>query len=529
MIIKIKVVSVVLLLAITQVLNGQSSKFKREDKKVFNEAESFYYYGDYKSAVDLYKKIENVDPSYAELQFKLGDSYYQLKRYEKARSYLKNGESFNTDATFYLAKLELYFGNIPAAEEKLKEFEQNRDDKFSVIDFDQTGLLMRNILNAYRLMEHPEAVNIINLGPAINTENSEYVPIISSDETFMVFTSRRLREGNGMDPTGQPFEDIYTTHRNTITDNWEKAVPIKGEVNTAKHDASVGLSPDGNRLFIYRSNENLIGGDLYESVFLNGEWTVPVRMSEKINSDYSIEPSASMSLDGRTFYFSSNREGGFGGFDIYRVILLPNGDWSLAKNLGKSINTKYDDDAPFIHPDGKTLYFSSKGHASMGGFDVFKSSLQEDETWSVPENMGYPTNTTKDDIYFTISANEQHGYYSSDKEGGYGEHDIYLIDYLEKSLRQSVVKGIVSDDSTGEYIAADITIISLKTSELSGVNVTDQEDGAFIFLVNPNEEFEVLVEAEGYVSSSETVTFSIDQLRNTQQIEFKLTKSQAAE
>ncbi|MEQ8624506.1 MAG: tetratricopeptide repeat protein [Vicingaceae bacterium] len=510
-------------------LNAQTSKFEREEKKIFNEAESFYYYGDYKSAIDLYEKIEGVDPDFAELQFKLGESYYQLKRYEKAREHLKRGESFNSDATFYLAKLDLYFGNLISAEEKLTEFEQTRDSKFSLVSFDQTTLLMRNILNAHKFMSEPEIVNIINLGPSINTENSEYVPIISSDETFMVFTSRRIREGNTMDPTGQPFEDIYTSSRANSNQEWSLATPINGQVNTNKHDASVGLSPDGNRLFVYRSNENLIGGDLYESIYLNGKWTVPVRMSEKINSAYSIEPSASLSLDGKTFYFSSNREGGYGGFDIYRVILLPNGDWSLPKNLGPSINTKYHDDAPFIHPDGHTLYFSSKGHESMGGFDVFKSALLDEETWSDPENMGYPTNTTKDDIYFTISANEQHGYYSSDKKGGFGEHDIYLIDYLEKSLRQSVIKGKVIDEGTGDVVAANITIMSLKDAELTGVHVSDPEDGGFIFLVNPNEEFEVIVEADGFDKHIESVIFSVDQLRKTQKMEFKLNKSQASE
>jgi len=525
----IKIFLIGFLMLLMQSINAQTSKFERGEKKIFNEAESFYYYGDYKSAADLYEKVEGVDPSFSELQFKLGECYYQLKRYEKAVDHLKKGVSYNSDATFYLAKLDLYFGNLAAAEEKLTEFEQTRDSKYSLITFDQTALLMRNILNAHKFMADPEIVNIINLGPSINTKNSEYVPIISSDETFLVFTSRRIREGNTMDPTGQPFEDIYTSRRASLNEDWARATPIDGQVNTNKHDASVGLSPDGNRLFVYRSNENLIGGDLYESIYLNGKWTVPVRMSEKINSAYSIEPSASFSLDGKTFYFSSNREGGYGGFDIYRVILLPNGDWSLPKNLGPVINTEFDDDAPFIHPDGKTLYFSSKGHVSMGGFDVFKSDLIDEENWSDPVNMGYPTNTTKDDIYFTISANEQHGYYSSDKEGGFGEHDIYLIDYLEKSLRQSVILGKVIDEGTGEVIAADITVMSLKDAELTGVHVSDPEDGKFIFLVNPNEEFEVIIEADGFDEFTESVIFSIDQLRKTQKMEFRLNKSQASE
>ncbi len=509
-------------------LMAQSSKFQKEHKKTFNEAESFYYYGDYKSALDLYEKIDEVDPQFAELQFKLGDSYYQLKKYEEALSHLKIGKEFNTDAIFYLAFIKLYFGDLEESEAYLKLFDKEKNDKYSQIELDQIDLLEKNIYNARELMKSPEVVNIINLGDQINTENAEYVPIISSDETFLVFTSRRLREGNLIDPTGKPFEDIYTSRKSLTNNNWDKAEPIKGEINTNKHDACVGLSPDGNRLFVYRSNENLVGGDLYESVFINDKWTVPVRMSEKINNAYSIEPSASLSLDGRTFYFSSNREGGFGGFDIYRVILLPNGDWSLPKNLGSTINTKYDDDAPFIHPDGETLYFSSKGHINMGGFDVF-SSVLDDNSWATPVNMGFPTNTTKDDIYFTISANEQHGYYASDKKGGFGKHDIYLIDYLEKSLRQSVVKGVITNSIDNSFVSADITIIDLETSELSGVHVTNIEDGNFIFLVNPNIEYEILVEAEGFDEKTELFSFTVDQLRNTQKVEFKLSTSTASE
>src|SRR5690606_28634117 len=144
-----------------------------------------------------------------------------------------------------------------------------------------------------------------------------------------------------------PFEDIYISYNEN--GEWSKAEPIPGDVNTPKHDACVGLSPDGERLFTYRSNENLIGGDIYESILIDGRWTTPVRMDDEINNYETIEPSASLSLDGKTFYFSSNREGGYGGFDIYRVKLLPNGEWSLPKNLGPNINTPYDDDAPFIH------------------------------------------------------------------------------------------------------------------------------------------------------------------------------------
>ena len=506
-----ELVGLIGLICFSLLLSAQSSKYDKSAKKIYRDAESFYIYGDFNTAIRLFRQIETADPDFEEFNYKLGDAYFQLNRYD-------------SDAIFYLAKIELYNGNLSTSEDYLNHFLTKKNTKTTVISAVDIKLLNENIVTAKELMSIPDVVNIINLGSKINSENAEYVPLISSDETFLAFTSRRLREGNGLDPTGRPFEDVYTSQRESDREDWSEAKPIVGKINTDQHDACVGLSPDGNRLFIYRSNENLIGGDLFESIYLDGIWTVPVKMSDNINGEFSIEPSASLSLDESVLYFSSNREGGFGGFDIYRVIKLPNGEWSLPKNLGPSINTEFDDDAPFIHPDGKMLYFSSKGHKNMGGYDVFRAQKinDENEEWTKPINMGFPTNTTKDDIYFTISANEQHGYYASNKAGGFGKHDIYLIDYLEKSLRQSVVRGKVKDATTKEEIAADISVIETESAELSGVYVAQGKDGKFIFLVNPNVEYEVIVEAEGFEEKSEFIKFSTNELKNTQSIDFEL-------
>jgi len=500
---------------------GQSKKYSKKEKKAYKEAESFYVYGDFQTAIRMFRPLVGSDTAFHELSYKLGDSYYQLKRYDSAAYFLKKGKSYNPDALFYLAEINLYYADLEQAKRYLTDFLSNQRPKETVIDQLQLKRLKGNLETAPELINQAEVVNIINLGSNINTENAEYVPLISSDETFLAFTSRRIREGNGWAPTGKPFEDIYVSRRTSIQEEWSKAMPIPGKVNTGQHDACVGLSPDGNRMFVYRSHENLVGGDLFESFYRDSSWTIPVKLSDNINNLYSIEPSASLSLDERVLYFSSNREGGYGGFDIYRVVLLPNGEWSLPKNLGSSINTSYDDDAPFIHPDGKTLYFSSKGHQNMGGYDVFKSE-KTDSGWTKPQNMGYPTNTTKDDIYFTISANEQHGYYASDKEGGFGKHDIYLIDYLEKSLRQSVIRGVVKDQKSGEVVQADISLLELESADLSGVYLSNPDDGRFIFLVNPNVEYELIIEAEGYEEHSVILEYEVEDLKKTQNKTFLL-------
>lgn len=500
---------------------SQSESYSKGQKKTFLEADSYFDYGDYLTAKKLFLSIYEADSLEPEANYKVGYSLYQLKERDSALTFLIRGVDYNLDANYLIAEIYLYLGKLDQSKKVLEQFKESINPKLSQYTIKDLDRLLAKIEAAKKMMANPEVVNIINLGKNINSKNGEYVPLISSDESILIFTSRRYREGmNEMDPTGKPFEDIYISYNEN--GEWSKAIPIPGDVNTPKHDACVGLSPDGERLFTYRSNENLIGGDIYESVIIDGRWTTPVRMVEEINNYETIEPSASLSLDGKTFYFSSNREGGYGGFDLYRVKLLPNGKWSLPKNLGPIINTPYDDDAPFIHPDGQTLYFSSKGHEGMGGFDVFKAYLIDEEEWSQPENLGYPTNTTKDDIYFVISANERHGYYASDKEGGFGEHDIYMIDYLERSLRQSVIRGNVSDAKSGDKLRADISLLELSNAELSGVYVSKQNSGDFIFLVNPNVEYEIMVEAEGYEEHIEIISYTVEDLLKPQNLDFKL-------
>ena len=479
--------------------------FSGSSKSVYWDAEVYYEKGDLLNAIDLFKSIYNEKPNNPQLNFYIGDSYFQLKKYNLAGLYLEKAKKIN-DTYYELAYSNLHHGDSEAAADALKSYAWSPQSKFTEFEARQ---LESNISNYKKFSNDPEVVNIINLGTTINTEADEYVPLISSDESLLLFTSKR-EDGSGRDALGRLYEDIYSSINNKNGGfDWSVAQKIKGEVNTPLNDACVGLSPDGNTMFLFRSNSNLIGGDLYESKFIDGEWSMPIIMSDKINGALSIEPSASISLDGKTFYFSSNKEGGFGGFDLYRVIRFPNGEWSDAVNLGEGVNTPLDEDAPFIHPDGKTLYFSSKGHENMGGFDVFKAQFI-DEKWTNTTNLGAPTNTSKDDIYFTISANEKHGYYSSAKEGGFGGQDIYVIDYLEKSLHKSVISVQVFIGDMPSF--TNISLIDMKSKELVGVFRSHPETGNFILLVNPDVEYELIIEGDGFESYSETISYTVEEL-----------------
>jgi hypothetical protein len=257
-------------------------------------------------------------------------------------------------------------------------------------------------------------------------------------------------------------------------------------------------------MVIYRTNVNLYGGDLYLTSHLAGSWTEAQILTENINSPYQ-EASATISPDGQLMYISSNRPGGLGGKDIYRARRLPDGNWSLPQNLGPTINTPYDEDSPFIQADGRTLYFSSNGHSTMGGFDIFKTKLDNDDIWSMPMNVGYPINTVKDDIYYVVSPDGKTAYYSSDMEGGYGGQDIYNINILYDDERKAIFKGVAVNIDTQQPIKAKITIIDLYTRKIHGIYNSNTQNGKFLLILQPGRNYKLLAEAKGFEEQSQII------------------------
>ncbi|MGZ3885304.1 MAG: TolB family protein, partial [Bacteroidia bacterium] len=319
------------------------------------------------------------------------------------------------------------------------------------------------ILNAKVFYASPTNAKITNVGPVINSANDEYVPVISADESIMIFTYVGNQSVGGRqnaflqeDPNGIYYEDVYQSVK--IDGEWTKPMGIP-TINTNSHDAAIALSPDGDLLFTYRDNGD-DHGDIYVSHLDGLQWTTPQKLSGQVNS-YSWEGSCSLTSDKKTLYFSSERGGGYGGRDIYRATLMPDSTWGNIVNLGDSINTNLDDDAPFIHPDGVTLFYSSKGKNSMGDYDIFQARMNTADSSfkTAVTNLGYPINTPDGDRYYVLAANGKTGYYSSGKKGGQGLSDIYMVDpsYTDKKPALYLVKGKITLD--GKPVESAISVV----------------------------------------------------------------------
>jgi outer membrane protein OmpA-like peptidoglycan-associated protein len=386
--------------------------------------------------------------------------------------------------------------------------------------------------NGKLLSKNPERVFVDNLGQSVNSNYPEYSPVISTDEATIYFTSRRPNSiGGKRDVSDNGFyEDVYVSEK--ANGKWQPSRQLSKNVNTDGHDATAGLSPDGSRLYVYRSGST-DGGDLYETVLFGLDWEAPVHMNRNINTKYH-ESSVSLSFDGKRIYFVSNRESGLGDGDIYFCDLDVNGDWGPSKNVGPEINTKYGEEGVFMHPDGVTMYFSSKGFNSMGGYDIFKTTLR-DGKWQTPVNLGYPINGPDDDVFFVVSGSGNRAYFASAKQGGYGDKDIYKITFLGpekapmlnsedqllakipnpvanlrtesalevKSARLTILKGIVSDEKTGKPLEATIELSDNEKNVLLATFRSNASTGKYLVTLPSGRNYGIAVKSEGYLFHSE--------------------------
>ena len=470
-------------------------------KQKLREAKEFFLMEDFRSAEKVYLSIWAQDSLNEEMNLNIAICKYKQRQLpHQILPYLAKAEKSQLPAAqLYLAKVShiscdfdkalQHYNNYKAFAEKDREMNNEELERYIAMS-----------VKAKNEMEQPHKAYIKSVGPTINTKYPEYVPLISADESILFFTSRRPGStGNLTDVMGNYYEDVYVSRKENGV--WSKPENIGGPVNTEQHDACVSLSPDAQQMLIFRTSEDLSSGDLYSTYWNGKSWGPPVILGEEVNSP-AKELSACTNNDKTMIIFTSDREGGFGGKDLYRVVKLPNGQWSRPQNLGPKINTKYDEDAPFISPNGQFLYYSSNGYNTMGGYDIFRADFYADFTFGEAKNLGYPTNTVGDDIFFVVTADAKHGYFSSlngDKnDANYLSDDIYLVDMRYDENEICVKKALCKLDSAGVQIPVQVQVYDEATKKLTGTYKPNAKDGSFIFTVNPYDRYRIVAEARGY-------------------------------
>lgn len=481
------------------------SDWTRQDKRDYDDADFAYYQEDYAFAFELLHPLFEKDSAHAPLNLLYAVCLIELGKDRKLADRLlqKCVAAGEVEALFHYGRILHLQSEFDKALEHFTRYNQNSRKEISLESVERNIAMVKR---AKKMVAEPVDVEVYNAGPGVNTEWKEYVPLITADNETLYFTSRRPGSTAQMkDANGEFFEDIYVSQKHD--GSWSDATNVGQPINTETHDATVSISADGNTMILYRTNPNLTGGDLYISENIRGKWSKPVKLNDRINSAYQ-EASACISSDGSTLYFSSNRPGGFGGKDLYRVKKLPNDEWSLPKNMGPNINTKYDEDAPFIDFDNSTFYFASNGHETMGGYDLFRSEDMGREIWTTPTNLGYPVNTVEDDIFLSIDAGGKRGYYSSERNRGLGGLDIYHVEFIYRQNHNMVIKGQVIN-SNGEAVKASITLIDLFTYEIQGVYNTNSSNGKYVFILHPLTFYRAIIEADGYKSQDDELYFGL--------------------
>lgn len=521
--------------------------YSQDQKALIAAGDKFYGKKDYKNALASFLAAQAINPDDAALNFKIGLTYLYSETKSKAASYIDKAyrlnPAVNPDIDYHLG---IAFQNTNEFQKAIEHFERFKKKKKQLGSIADEKIAECHIADS--LSQNELNVIIENLGPAVNTEYNDYSPIISADGNTLIFTSSRT-DDPAKAKSNTNYEDIYVTTKNGKT--WTTPKLIGANVNIRYNDAAASLSPDGKTLFLYYEEGE---GDIYTSTLNGTEWSKPAPLNKNINTAMFWETCASVSPDGKKLFFASNRPGGIGELDLYVSQLDNKGDWSKAVNLGPIINTPENEDSPFIHHDGATLYFSSDGHPRLGNSDIFVTEFKNNK-WTKPENMGYPLNSWEYDGFFTLSPDKKKGYFSTAKEGGLGDADIYSITFLEPKYKPkpkpvvaavaeqkakpeipkseefvdpiiklhqdmkvvTLLKGKVIDETNAAPLSAVISLVNNETNEVVTRINANPVTGEFELVIPHGGNYGVATERKGYLFNS--INFNLPQFAEYQEID----------
>ncbi len=525
----------------TRAFFPDDSRGLKEARKNLAEGDELYEqgWGNFEKALEYYLKAYNFNPDNALLNMRIGECYLYTPYKDRSLDFLERAVELNVGSVEVYYLLGVAYQQNYQFDEAMEQFHfyrQSLSPQEAIQQRDRIERRLAECTNAKAMVDNPIRVFIDNAGAMINTEYDDYSPVISPNGNIMYFTSRRpVGKNPKQDRIDHKFfENIfYSRYSNG---QWLQSKPIEGAVNSRTHEATAGISTDGMTLFIYRGDK---GGDLFASTLKDNEWSKPERLSRDINSKGNQETSIVFSRDGQRVFFISDRPGGFGGKDIWTAIRDSRGRWAEPTNLGSTLNTPWDEESLFLAPDDITLYFSSQGHNSMGGYDVFKSEFRNGR-WTQPQNIGYPVNTPGDDLFFVLAPDDNTAFYSTMQSGGYGGSDIYQVTFLgpEKPLEfpvmrepiadraqplehnlleeqvevitipMTILRGRILDDKDGTPLHALIELYDNETEELLAKFNSNPETGQYVISLPGGKNYAISVTVEDYLFHSENIDIS---------------------
>lgn len=479
----------------------QAQDLSAGEKAARKSADRYYSGKNYYMALEGYLPILKAHPEDVDLNFVVGMCYQQGWDKEKALGYLAKaalGSPKPTKELMFAYGSALHFDN--QFDEAIKWY--RKADPLGTNRY-ITSKRINECLHGKRLVATPVKAIISNLGNVINTAYNEYLPLLTADQLTMVFTSRRPNTTGGKkDADGQFLEDIYISKM--ANGSWSRPQALPEPLNSRDHDACVGLSADGQTMFIYKGKN---GGDIYISKLDGKTWGTPQPF--EFNSD-KFESSAFLSHDGNRLYFVSDRAGNK---DIYICRKTFKGAWGKPSYMNQNINTSFDEESPCESADGKWLYFSSKGATSMGGYDILRVPISSAGATGMSENLGYPINTAGDDLYFNLSPDGKFGYFSSEKAGGYGRQDLYVISMPPPAQPPGVtlVRGVIKDAATGKPTQATVIITDNEAGKEVATLTSNSVTGEFSISLPSGNNYGIAVEKSKRLFYSENLQIKVSE------------------
>ncbi|MCE7070729.1 OmpA family protein [Dyadobacter sp. CY327] len=494
-------------LFISNYTHAQDATLSRKARETYEKAQQAWQARKLPDAIALFEKVLEQEPNSYDTNLRLAQIYELQRNPDLTKKYYAKAIQLRPTAPQTAAALQ-WFGrhHFEAQHYDSAQVYYERALPLFPAKSSLARLAEKSIASskfAREAIKNPLSIQKQSLGDTVNFLNTQYFPVMTADDETLIFTG--LTENRD--------ENIYTTHRingNRAADRWDVPEEISKSINTTNNEGTCTVSADGRTLVFTACNrpDGYGSCDLYISRKEGKDWSAPLNLGQEINTrDWESQPS--LSADGHLLYFASDRKGGQGKRDIWVTKLDDKGKWAAPKNLGSHINTPDEENAPFIHANGRTLFYASNGFPGMGGFDIFISQ-RTDTLWSQSRNIGYPINTIADQVGLFIASDGQKAYYTDDGSEGKGRSLLYTFN-LPQEVKDMIVptryaKGKVFDKKTNTPLASAIDLFDLKTQQKVGEFSSDGKTGSFLAVLNSGGEYAFYVSKQGYLFKSLSFT-----------------------